>query len=119
MTLTIKGGRDPGKNKPCPCGSELKFKHCHGDPTKRRVCEAVMEETMIRLIMQTKFNKGMITEEELRSTIDPPKQDPVIENVGVEELQKDTGLKRCSCGIPIPEKDDKCIKCGRKSNGKS
>jgi preprotein translocase subunit SecA len=21
---------DPGRNDPCPCGSEKKFKHCHG-----------------------------------------------------------------------------------------
>ena len=23
-------GKKPGRNKPCPCGSEKKFKRCHG-----------------------------------------------------------------------------------------
>lgn len=30
----IIGGRPPGRNHPCPCGSGLKFKKCHGDPKK-------------------------------------------------------------------------------------
>jgi hypothetical protein len=52
MNLTIKGGKEPGRNEPCPCKSGLKFKRCHGDPVKRAVCESVMAETMLRLIMQ-------------------------------------------------------------------
>lgn len=72
MSITIKGGRDPRRNEPCPCGSELKFSQCHGDPAKKRICEDVVSETMFRLIMQTKFDKGMITEQELRSALDPP-----------------------------------------------
>lgn len=27
---SAKPSRDPGRNDPCPCGSGLKFKHCHG-----------------------------------------------------------------------------------------
>ena len=27
-------GKSPGRNDPCPCQSELKYKHCHGDPVK-------------------------------------------------------------------------------------
>jgi len=27
----IVGGQLPGRNDPCPCGSGLKFKRCHGD----------------------------------------------------------------------------------------
>jgi hypothetical protein len=49
-----------GRNQPCPCKSGLKFKHCHGDPGKRAVCERVMAETMVRLIIQEKVKKGMI-----------------------------------------------------------
>jgi len=29
---TIVGGRPPGRNEPCPCGSGLRFKKCHGSP---------------------------------------------------------------------------------------
>ncbi len=72
-TVTIKGGKEPGRNDPCPCGSELKFKRCHGDHGKRAVCEAAMRETMVRLIMIEKHKRGMITEEELRAVLDPAK----------------------------------------------
>ena len=67
----LKAKTDPGRNELCPCGSELKFKNCHGDPVKRAVCETVMRETMVRLIMQEKFKRGMITEEQLQMILDP------------------------------------------------
>lgn len=57
--LQLKG-KEPGRNHPCPCESGLKFKHCHGDEGKRVVCEAVMRETMVRLIIETKIKKGLI-----------------------------------------------------------
>lgn len=25
-------GKSPGRNDPCPCGSMVKFKRCHGQP---------------------------------------------------------------------------------------
>lgn len=67
----LKAKTEPGCNELCPCGSELKFKICHGDPAKRAVCEVVMRETMVRLIMQEKFKRGMITEEQLQMILDP------------------------------------------------
>jgi len=30
VTMPIKVKRDPGRNRPCPCGKPVKFKHCHG-----------------------------------------------------------------------------------------
>jgi preprotein translocase subunit SecA len=27
---------EPGRNRPCPCGSGRKYKHCHGAPTAAR-----------------------------------------------------------------------------------
>ena len=30
------GGAEPGRNRPCPCGSGRKYKHCHGAPTAAR-----------------------------------------------------------------------------------
>ena len=59
MHLQLKG-KEPGRNDPCPCTSGLKFKHCHGDPLKRAVCERVMAEAMVRLIIEEKFKKGLI-----------------------------------------------------------
>jgi len=50
----------PGRNQPCPCGSGLKFKHSHGDPLKRAVCERIMAEAMVRLIIQEQIKKGLI-----------------------------------------------------------
>jgi hypothetical protein len=36
----IVGGRSPGRNEPCPCGSDLKYKHCHGDAAKEQMIRA-------------------------------------------------------------------------------
>lgn len=71
MTLTIKGGKEPKQNEPCPCGSELKYKICHGDPTKKAACEVAVRETMLRLIMQEKHKRGMITDEQLEMILNP------------------------------------------------
>lgn len=56
----LKAKGKVGRNELCPCESGLKFKHCHGDEGKRAVCEAVMRETMVRLIIETKIKKGLI-----------------------------------------------------------
>lgn len=39
-----------GRNEPCPCGSGLKFKKCHDDPTKQMICNRVANEKMVELI---------------------------------------------------------------------
>lgn len=31
----VRSGRKVGRNEPCPCGSGLKFKHCHGRPNQQ------------------------------------------------------------------------------------
>ncbi len=31
----VRRAAGPGRNDACPCGSGLKFKHCHGDPGRR------------------------------------------------------------------------------------
>ena len=73
MAITIKGGQEPDRNAPCPCRSGLKFKICHGDPQKRAVCEAVVRETMLRLIEQEKIKRGLIeSEPEQESLIERP-----------------------------------------------
>lgn len=39
-----------GRNDPCPCGSGLKYKKCHGDPAKVEICNRVANEKMVELI---------------------------------------------------------------------
>ena len=56
----LKSKTNPGRNDPCPCESGLKFKHCHGDELKRAVCERVMMEKMVELILREKIKKGLI-----------------------------------------------------------
>jgi len=48
-----------GRNKPCPCGSGLKSKHCHQDPAKIAICEAIVREKMLELILQEKRRRGI------------------------------------------------------------
>jgi preprotein translocase subunit SecA len=31
----VRSGRKVGRNEPCPCGSGLKYKHCHGRLNQR------------------------------------------------------------------------------------
>lgn len=52
--------KQQGRNEPCGCGSGLKAKHCHLDPLKRAVCERVMAEKMVELILREKIKKGLI-----------------------------------------------------------
>lgn len=57
---TIVGGREPGRNDPCPCGSGLKYKHCHGDTEKLQTVRKFAVALMGQLIRRTKMEKGMI-----------------------------------------------------------
>ncbi len=33
--VVLQSGNEPGRNEPCPCGSSMKYKRCHGAPGKR------------------------------------------------------------------------------------
>lgn len=112
MSLTIKGGKEPGRNDPCLCGSGLKFKQCHGDPVKKMICERVVSEKMIELIMVEKFKKKLITEEQYKAFLDKKNNPEPVEEREVEEMLNQTGLKRCTCGTPIPDNVESCMKCG-------
>lgn len=50
-----------GRNDPCPCGSKLKFKFCHGDPMKQAVCNRVANEKMVELIRAEQKKRGLIS----------------------------------------------------------
>lgn len=60
MGLQLKGGKEPGRNDLCPCGSKLKFKYCHGDNLKREVCNRVANEKMVWLILEEKKKRGLV-----------------------------------------------------------
>lgn len=32
--VPVRRSPEPGRNDPCPCGSGLKYKRCHGDPSQ-------------------------------------------------------------------------------------
>jgi predicted Zn-ribbon and HTH transcriptional regulator len=56
----IVGGRDPGRNEPCPCGSGLKAKDCHYSDEKRQAVQKFANAFMARLIARTKMEKNLI-----------------------------------------------------------
>lgn len=60
MTITIKSGQSPKRNEPCPCGSGLKYKQCHGDVIKQEICNRVANEKMIQLIYEEKKKKELL-----------------------------------------------------------
>jgi len=64
MSVQIKGGKSPARNSLCPCGSKLKFKHCHGDILKQSVCNRVANEKMVQLIRDEQIKKGIIKPED-------------------------------------------------------
>jgi len=72
-----------GRNSPCPCGSKLKFKKCHGDPMKQAVCNRVANEKMVELI-RIEQRKYIIAEQQ--------KECYICGNTG----EVDFG-KKCSC----------------------
>lgn len=34
--VPVRREQEPGRNDPCPCGSGLKYKKCHGDPSRQK-----------------------------------------------------------------------------------
>jgi len=69
MANTIVGGQKPRRNEPCPCGSGLKFKKCHGDPVKHtRAMEVVREaysREMTRLVTEDAIAKAGTSEQDI------------------------------------------------------
>lgn len=48
------------RNEPCPCGSGLKGKCCHGDRVKIMICTRVANEHMAKLIRQEQKKHGLV-----------------------------------------------------------
>lgn len=117
--MTVEAKMKQGRNELCGCGSGLKFKWCHGDIGKRAVCERVMTEHMVGLIMREKHKRGLITDDEydtfLHRSLNPG---PVTEH-DVGEILDKAGLKRCAgvlCSAPIPDNKEFCMSCQQKIN---
>lgn len=57
--MAIQPKSKVGRNEKCPCGSGLKFKHCHGDEMKQAVCNRVANEKMVQLILAEQVKRGI------------------------------------------------------------
>lgn len=51
------------RNAKCQCGSGLKFKHCHGDPEKMKIANAVANLAMSVMIHHRRLKAGLISED--------------------------------------------------------
>jgi len=60
----ITGGQKPKRNEPCPCGSGLKYKWCHGDQIKTMSARDAMNMKMAELIIKEKIKRRMIESED-------------------------------------------------------
>lgn len=60
MSRTIVGGREPGRNESCPCGSGLKYKHCHGSSVKQQIVQKFAAALMMQLIHREQMERGLV-----------------------------------------------------------
>ena len=107
----IVGGRDPGRNDPCPCKSGLKYKWCHGDEQKVQLVSHVANEAMQMLIIEEQLKREKIDD----ATYGKLKKH-LIDNATQIELPRGTAMATCKdCDAVIPETEIYCEKC-RKVN---
>ena len=50
----------PGRNEPCPCGSRLKYKRCHGDDALRQDVQRVANYYLLLRIMDRLYHSDLI-----------------------------------------------------------
>lgn len=55
----IVGGQEPGRNEKCPCGSDLKYKDCHGDDAKISMVQRFATAFMSQLIHDERMKHGL------------------------------------------------------------
>ncbi len=109
-------GPEPGKNELCPCNSGLKFKFCHGDPGKAAACDRIAFEHMSILIAREQHKRKILSDAQFKAFMAKYKPDAVSEPVtskDVNEILDSAQLKRCTCGTPIPDNCEMCVKCKR------
>lgn len=61
----IVGGQAPKRNEPCPCGSKLRFKYCHGDSSKIAAVQEATRQFANRLFA------NMIRGERMKKGLEP------------------------------------------------
>lgn len=124
------------RHQPCPCGSGLKFKWCHGSETIKQACQKAAALMFMHCITPFRLQHKVIDQEEythIMSQVDTALVEMVVGGQGcngdvvesedrkqeqrdVGELQSVVKLVRCSkCGRPVPA-GTKCIKCGEVVN---
>lgn len=122
MELQLKNDvAEPGRNDLCGCNSGLKFKYCHGDPGKLAVCDRIVHEKMVELIMKEKHLRGLLSDVEYSAFLakrNPKTLREPVKGTDVDELIDSAGLTRCAdCGAIVPSGDKLCMKCIRKLKG--
>lgn len=60
MSISFSSPNKIGRNEPCPCGSGLKFKRCHGDIVKQEQCKQIANLYMLELIEEEKGRAKLI-----------------------------------------------------------
>lgn len=119
MGIQLKNGTvEPGRNELCVCGSGLKYKWCHGDAGKLAVCDRIVHEKMVNLIMKEKHKRGLLSGVEYNAFLakrDPKTPREPVKGTSVNELIDSAGLVRCvSCGAVVPSGNKLCVKCKKK-----
>lgn len=118
MGIKLRGPA-PGRGDPCPCGSELKFRNCHGDGGKQAACDRIAFEHMSKLIMREKHKRKFISDDQykmFKERYDPEVIPAPVTERDVNELIASTGLTRCACGAVIPDDCEACVKCKGKND---
>jgi len=143
MSVKQKQSREPDRNDPCPCGSGLKFKKCHGDPVLRQTAQRIANHMITLLIVERSHEAGLANAEETIEAIDklvnsannhlpdsvrfvtnydveePKESEPdkmeqkELEGRCLDDLQADTYL--CGCGLRLPTGME-CAKCKKNKN---
>jgi len=115
MGIKFKGPK-PKRNDLCPCNSGLKFKHCHGDSGKMAACDRIAFEHMSKLVAREQHKRGILSDDQykmFKERYDPEVAPKPVTNKDVKQMLDSAGLKRCTCGTPIPDTETMCVKCKR------
>lgn len=83
--------RPPGRNDPCPCGSGLKFKNCHGDQVLQQKCQWFLRLFLGLQIMERQLRSGKITQEAYDQRTSAIREELVEGIVGEEPDAEDQG----------------------------
>jgi len=109
-------GPEPGRNELCPCNSGLKFKWCHGDSGKAAACDRIAFEHMSILIAREQHKRKILSDEQFKAFMakyNPDAEPEPVTSKDINQILDSAGLKRCTCGTPIPDDCETCIKCKR------